>query len=143
MGLIRDLAEGREATLRGKPVKIPWVQNGDLEAWMEAYRPNALELAGSKADGLILQLADPFVVSWATDVAQESVRAAGRRTEDFNGLRACSGLCGRRPRPPARPGALVRWHGRQPRSRHRGALRARIEPRSSCSYRLRQGPKKL
>jgi probable F420-dependent oxidoreductase len=50
---------------------------------MGAYGPKALELAGRKADGLILQLADPFVVRWATDAALESVRAAGRRAKDF------------------------------------------------------------
>ncbi|MHB1486845.1 MAG: TIGR03842 family LLM class F420-dependent oxidoreductase [Acidimicrobiales bacterium] len=83
MGVIKDLAEGRETTLRGAQVKIPWVESGELGVWMGAYGPKALELAGSKADGLILQMADPFVVEWATKSALESVRAAGRRTEDF------------------------------------------------------------
>ncbi|MHB8429365.1 MAG: TIGR03842 family LLM class F420-dependent oxidoreductase [Acidimicrobiales bacterium] len=81
--VIKDLAEGREATLRGTQVKIPWVENGELGVWMGAYGPKALELAGKKADGLILQLADPFVVEWATKSALESVQAANRRTEDF------------------------------------------------------------
>ncbi|MHB1710870.1 MAG: TIGR03842 family LLM class F420-dependent oxidoreductase [Acidimicrobiales bacterium] len=83
MQVIKDLAEGRGTTLRGAPVKIPWVENGELGIWMGAYGPKALELAGRKADGLILQLADPFVVEWATKSAHESVRAANRRTEDF------------------------------------------------------------
>jgi probable F420-dependent oxidoreductase len=83
MTVIKDLAEGRTVNLRDTQVKIPWVESGELEVWMGAYGPKALELAGSKADGLILQLADPFVVKWATEAAKESVRTAGRRTEDF------------------------------------------------------------
>jgi len=83
MTVIKDLAEGRAVTLHDKQVKIPWVNDGELGVWMGAYGPKALELAGRKADGLILQLADPFVVKWATDAALDSVRAAGRRTDDF------------------------------------------------------------
>lgn len=83
MGVIKDLAEGREATIRGAQVKFPWVDNGELGVWMGAYGPKALELAGRRADGLILQLADPFVVEWATKSALASVRAADRRSEDF------------------------------------------------------------
>jgi probable F420-dependent oxidoreductase len=86
MGVIKELAEGREVTLHGKPVQIPWVRNGELDVWMAAYGPKALELAGRKADGLILQLADPFVVNWATEVARESVLAAGK---DINGFTIC------------------------------------------------------
>jgi probable F420-dependent oxidoreductase len=83
MTVIKELAEGRAVSLHDTQVKIPWVDEGELEIWMGAYGPKALELAGRKADGLILQLADPFVVRWATDAALESVRAAGRRAKDF------------------------------------------------------------
>lgn len=83
MRVIKDLAEGREALLGGSPVKFPWVEGGELEIWMAAYGPKALALAGSSADGLILQLADPFVVEWATRTALDAVRARGGRTADF------------------------------------------------------------
>ena len=83
MTVIKDLAEGRAATLRGTKVKIPWVESGELEVWMGAYGPKALELAGSKADGLILQLADPFVVKWAAETARAAVRGADRQIDDF------------------------------------------------------------
>src|ERR1700678_2369502 len=62
---IRDLAEGRTAQLDGASVAIPWVRDGHLEVLMAAYGPRALELAGQFADGVILQIADPFVVAWA------------------------------------------------------------------------------
>lgn len=83
MSVVKDLAEGRTVTLHDTQVKIPWVKTGELEMWMGAYGPKALELAGQKGDGLILQLADPFVVKWASDVALAAVRAADRRAEDF------------------------------------------------------------
>src|ERR1022692_490788 len=53
LGVIKELAEGREAVVRDTPVKIPWVSDGQLPVWMAAYGPKALALAGSKADGLI------------------------------------------------------------------------------------------
>jgi probable F420-dependent oxidoreductase len=81
--VVKELAEGRTATLRGTEVTIPWVKDGALDVWMAAYGPKALELAGTKADGLILQLADPFVVNWAIETARQSVVKAGKKTEDY------------------------------------------------------------
>ena len=81
--VIKDLAEGREATVRGTPVSFPWVSDGSLDVWMAAYGPKALDLAGRGTDGLILQLADPFVVNWATGVARSAATAAGKGRDDF------------------------------------------------------------
>jgi probable F420-dependent oxidoreductase len=78
MGVIKDLAEGRPARLGDATVTIPWVRNGRLEVLMAAYGPRALELAGQRADGLILQLADPFIVQWAAGVARSAAEAVGR-----------------------------------------------------------------
>jgi len=83
MTVIKELVEGREAVVNDLPVSMPWVEDGQLDVWMAAYGPKALELAGAKADGLILQIADPFVVKWAIDTAEEAVRASGRRVEDY------------------------------------------------------------
>ncbi|MEU0182936.1 LLM class flavin-dependent oxidoreductase, partial [Streptomyces sp. NPDC006207] len=59
MHVIRDLAEGREADLGGTVIRIPWIKEGaQLPVWMAAYGPKALAIAGAKADGFILQLAD-------------------------------------------------------------------------------------
>ncbi len=75
---IRDMAEGRSAQLGEASVTIPWVQNGRLEVLMAAYGPRALELAGQCADGVILQIADPFGVGWAAGVARAAAAAVGR-----------------------------------------------------------------
>ncbi|AIS01358.1 TIGR03842 family LLM class F420-dependent oxidoreductase [Streptomyces glaucescens] len=76
--VIRDLAEGREALVDGKPVRIPWIRNGRLPVWMAAYGPRALALAGRKADGFILQLADPFLTEWMVKAVRDAAEQAGR-----------------------------------------------------------------
>ncbi|MBW8087925.1 MULTISPECIES: TIGR03842 family LLM class F420-dependent oxidoreductase [Streptomyces] len=75
---IRDLAEGREAVVDGTPVRIPWIEGGRLPVWMAAYGPKALALAGQKADGFILQLADPFLTEWMVKAVRDAAAGAGR-----------------------------------------------------------------
>jgi len=78
IGVIRDLAEGREAEVDGKPLRIPWVRDGKLPVWMAAYGPKALALAGQKADGFILQLADPYLTEWMVKAVRDAAAEAGR-----------------------------------------------------------------
>ncbi|MEU1784782.1 TIGR03842 family LLM class F420-dependent oxidoreductase [Streptomyces sparsogenes] len=75
---IRDLAEGREAVVDGTPLRIPWVTGGKLPVWMAAYGPKALALAGRKADGFILQLADPYLTEWMVKAVRTAAAEAGR-----------------------------------------------------------------
>ncbi len=83
---IRDLAEGRQAEVDGNPVTLPWVRDGRLPVWMAAYGPKALALAGQKADGFILQLADPFLTEWMVKAVRQAAADAGR---DPDALRIC------------------------------------------------------
>jgi probable F420-dependent oxidoreductase len=76
--VIRDLAAGKEVELHGQRIRMPWVRDGALPVWMAAYGPKALELAGQVADGLILQIADPFVIKWAIGRVRAAAEAAGR-----------------------------------------------------------------
>ncbi|RNG26072.1 TIGR03842 family LLM class F420-dependent oxidoreductase [Streptomyces botrytidirepellens] len=76
---IRDLAEGREAVVDGTRMRIPWIKDGGrLPVWMAAYGPKALALAGQKADGFILQLADPFLTEWMVHAVRTAAAEAGR-----------------------------------------------------------------
>ena len=75
---IRDLAEGREAVVDGSRMRIPWIKDGRLPVWMAAYGPKALALAGQKADGFILQLADPFLTEWMVHAVRSAAADAGR-----------------------------------------------------------------
>ncbi len=71
------------------PVQIPWATLGfDLPVWYAAYGPKALAAAGQHADGLILQLADPFLVKWFTDQALDAGKAAGRDMSKFQVMSA-------------------------------------------------------
>ncbi|MEV0603221.1 TIGR03842 family LLM class F420-dependent oxidoreductase [Streptomyces sp. NPDC050315] len=76
--VIRDLAEGREALVDGKPLRLPWVRDGKLPVWMAAYGPKALAMAGRLADGFILQLADPFLTEWMVRAVRQAATEAGR-----------------------------------------------------------------
>jgi alkanesulfonate monooxygenase SsuD/methylene tetrahydromethanopterin reductase-like flavin-dependent oxidoreductase (luciferase family) len=118
MHVIKELAEGRGIETPAGEVKIPWVRDGSLQVWMAAYGPKALALCGRKADGFILQLADPDRAEGPR--GRRGGRARSRRDRR---LRRGAGLCRRRPRPRARAVPLVRRDGRQPRGRHRQALR--------------------
>ncbi|MFC7303232.1 TIGR03842 family LLM class F420-dependent oxidoreductase [Streptomyces monticola] len=80
--VIRDLAEGREAQVGGTSVQLPWVRDGKLPVWMAAYGPKALALAGQKADGFILQLADLYLTEWMVKAVREAAAAAGRDPAD-------------------------------------------------------------
>jgi probable F420-dependent oxidoreductase len=75
---VKKLVEGREATVNDRAIEFPWVNEGSFDVWMAAYGPKALEVAGRDADGLIMQLADPFIVQWAINVARDARRASNK-----------------------------------------------------------------
>src|SRR5262249_61529497 len=76
--MIRDLAEGREVDLDGTPVQLKWSEGRRLPVWVAAYGPLALRCAGRVADGVVLQLADPFIIEWALPYIREGAEQAGR-----------------------------------------------------------------
>jgi probable F420-dependent oxidoreductase len=82
MHVIKELAEGREADYSGVKVRIPWVTEGKLDVWMAGYGPRALNLIGRKADGFILQLADPVILEWTMKHVHDAAKEAGRDPKD-------------------------------------------------------------
>jgi probable F420-dependent oxidoreductase len=78
MTVIKGLAEGREVTHHGRPLRIPWVRDGRLEIWVAGYGPKALKLAGEQGDGFILQTADPAIARWTIGAVRAAAAAAGR-----------------------------------------------------------------
>jgi probable F420-dependent oxidoreductase len=84
--VIRDLAEGREATVDGTALRLPWVGDGELPVWMAAYGPKALRMAGEKADGFILQLADIYLTEHMVKAVRAAAEQAGR---DPAGITIC------------------------------------------------------
>jgi probable F420-dependent oxidoreductase len=82
MHVIKELAEGREVDYSDVEVRIPWIEDGKLDVWMAGYGPKALNLIGRKADGFILQLADPVILEWTMQHVHDAAREAGRDPRD-------------------------------------------------------------
>lgn len=80
--LIRDLVAGREVDYEGTAVQLPWA-HWDLPVWVAAYGPKALRAVGRVADGLIMQLADPFIIEWSLQYVREGAEEAGRSLDDI------------------------------------------------------------
>lgn len=80
--IIRDLVAGKEVDYEGTPVQMKWAR-WPLEVWIAAYGPKALRTCGRVADGLIMQLADPFIIEWSLRYVREGAEEAGRRFEDI------------------------------------------------------------
>ena len=80
---IKDLAEGREVDYEGTPLQLKWSEGHRLPVWVAAYGPKALRACGRVADGLIMQLADPFIIAWSLAYVREGAEEAGRAFEDI------------------------------------------------------------
>ncbi len=78
MKVIKDLAEGREATYNGTTQRFPWAKPSELKILMAAYGPKALHLCGSETDGFILQLADLAIAEWTIGAVRQAAADAGR-----------------------------------------------------------------
>jgi probable F420-dependent oxidoreductase len=75
---IRDLVAGREIDFEGTPTQLKWTDGWPLEVWVAAYGPKALAAVGRVADGLIMQLADPYIVEWSLPYVRRAAEEAGR-----------------------------------------------------------------
>jgi probable F420-dependent oxidoreductase len=76
--VIRDLCEGREVAYEGTTLRLDWAPKYPLRVWIAGYGPKALEVTGRIADGAIIQLADPSLVSWCVGLLRRGAEAAGR-----------------------------------------------------------------
>jgi probable F420-dependent oxidoreductase len=82
----RELTAAREIQYDGQPTRISWA-TGSPPVWIAGYGPKVLDLAGRIADGIILQFADPDLISWCLGFAKKGAEAAGR---DFNKIEVMS-----------------------------------------------------
>ncbi|MBL8157284.1 MAG: TIGR03842 family LLM class F420-dependent oxidoreductase [Anaerolineae bacterium] len=86
---LRGMIRGDEVVYdeEQKSVQLPWADGYELPVWIAAYGPKALAGAGQSGDGLIIQLADPWLVKWFSDQAISTGQEAGR---DMSGFRVMS-----------------------------------------------------
>jgi probable F420-dependent oxidoreductase len=75
--IFRDLTAGREIEYEGQPTRLTWAQDSP-RVWIAGYGPKVLHMAGRVADGIILQFADPDLISWCLGFVKEGAREAGR-----------------------------------------------------------------
>ena len=78
----RSLTAGREIQYEGQPAQITWAQ-GSPPVWIAGYGPKVLTLAGRIADGIILQFADPDLISWCLGFVWQGAKEAGRKRADI------------------------------------------------------------
>lgn len=74
----QTMVAGKSVEYLGKSQELTWTHGHKMPAWVAAYGPKALAQAGEYADGLILQIGDPWLVKWFADQAKEATRKAGR-----------------------------------------------------------------
>lgn len=73
----RDLTAGREVEHEGQPARLTWA-TGSPPVWIAGYGPKVLNMAGRIADGVILQFADPDLISWCLRFVEQGAKEAGR-----------------------------------------------------------------
>lgn len=87
--VIRDLAAGREVDVDGAPLQLKWAKGKwDLPIWVAGYGPKALRTAGRVGDGVILQLADPYLIEWFLRYVKEGAEEAGRDFDEIQVMAA-------------------------------------------------------
>jgi probable F420-dependent oxidoreductase len=82
----RDLTSGREVQYDGQPTRLTWATESP-RVWIAGYGPKVLDLAGRIADGIILQFADPDLISWCLGFVRNGAKEAGR---DFSNIEVMS-----------------------------------------------------
>jgi probable F420-dependent oxidoreductase len=85
--VFRDLTSGREIEYEGQPTRLTWAEVPP-RVWIAGYGPKVLHMAGRVADGIILQFADPDLISWCLGFVKEGARAAGRDPEKIEVMSA-------------------------------------------------------
>ena len=85
--IFRDLTASREIEYEGQPTRLTWAKVSP-RVWIAGYGPKVLHMAGRVADGIILQFADPDLISWCLGFVKEGARAAGRDPNEIEVMSA-------------------------------------------------------
>ncbi len=81
--VIRALAQGEAVEYNGVTVQFPWAEKTRVPVWVAAYGPKTLAMTGQKADGFILQLADPYLTKYMVEAVKTAASDAGRNPDDI------------------------------------------------------------
>ena len=75
---VQTMVAGLGVEYHHKTQELTWTDGHKMPAWVAAYGPKALHQAGEYANGLILQIGDPWLVKWFADQAKAATVKAGR-----------------------------------------------------------------
>ncbi len=80
LAMIKEFMNGREVSWNDKELHLKWVRPElpEIPMWVAGYGPKALAVAGHVGDGVIIQLADPQIITWIMDTARAAAQEAGR-----------------------------------------------------------------
>jgi probable F420-dependent oxidoreductase len=80
LSMIKQFMNGREVEWNDKQLQLKWVREElpEIPMWVAGYGPKALAVAGHVGDGVIIQLADPEIITWIMDTARRAAKEAGR-----------------------------------------------------------------
>jgi|SRR5581483_6991932 len=80
LAMIKDFMNGREVHWNDRELQLKWVRPElpEIQMWVAGYGPKALAVAGRVGDGVIIQLADPEIISWIMATARRAAEEAGR-----------------------------------------------------------------
>lgn len=81
---IKALARGEQVQIGEAAFEFPWAINHEFPVYIAAYGPKALAMAGRIADGVIIQIADPFIVDWCLGFVRQGADEAGRSMDDIH-----------------------------------------------------------
>ena len=78
--MIKPFMNGETVHWNDKDIELAWVRKElpPIEMYVAGYGPKALAVAGRVGDGVIIQLADPEIITWIMDVARKAAEEAGR-----------------------------------------------------------------
>jgi probable F420-dependent oxidoreductase len=79
LAMVKDLMNGRPVSWEGADFQLEWAQGRpEIPLYVAGYGPRALAVAGRVGDGVIIQLADPVIITWIMDQARAAAAEAGR-----------------------------------------------------------------
>jgi len=78
--MVKEFMNGREVHWNDKDLQLKWVRPElpEIPMWVAGYGPKALAVAGRVGDGVIIQLADPEIITWIMDTARKAAEEEGR-----------------------------------------------------------------
>ena len=78
--MVKGFMNGREVQWNDRDLQLKWVRPElpEIPMWVAGYGPRALGVAGRVGDGVIIQLADPEIISWIMDTARRAAAEEGR-----------------------------------------------------------------